>query len=321
MIRVKLKLRRFRRRPRRAKKATILSLAAAAAPARKKSAGRSASARSAAARGKTAPGKIRTVFSSDWVWPAIGILAFAEVILLGGHAVRWAMTSPRFVMDEVKIVGHKTLDPESLVKLSGLRPGTNIFGVDLERVRERIESNPWVRRSSVRKSPPSTLRIEIEERVPVALIDRKAGVAVDAEGVILGPLTGGAAGAVSMGGCSPLLKGFGKKGRRPGDRIESLDFAPALTAASLFSGAPVIRQGCLSVSRAGKGLFRLEAMGGKIEMILSEEKMAAQAARFHAVAEHIFAERNFSAAPVRLDLTFPGRIIVRPVNENGGLKG
>ena len=315
MSRAKLKLRRFRRRPRRSKKATILSLAAAAAPARKKSPARSASARSASARRKTTPGKIRAVFSSDWVWPAIGILAFAEVILLGGHAVRWAMTSPRFVMDEVKIVGHKTLDPESLVKLSGLRPGTNIFGVDLERVRQRIESNPSVRCSSVRKSPPSTLRIEIEERVPVALIDRKDSIAVDAEGVILGPHSAGS------GGCPPLLKGFRKKGSRPGDRIESPDFAPALAAASLFSGAPLIRRSCLSVSRAGKGLFRLQAMGGKLEMILSEEKMAAQAARFYAVAEHIFAGRNSSAAPVRLDLTFPGRIIVRPVNENGGLKG
>ena len=167
----------------------------------------------------------------------------------------------------------------------------------------------------MRKSPPSTLRIEIEERVPVALIDRKDSIAVDAEGVILGPHSAG------FEGCPPLLKGFGKKGSRPGDRIESSDFAPALAAASLFSGAPLIRRSCLSVSRAGKGLFRLQAMGGKIEMILSEEKMAAQAARFHAVAEHIFAERNSSASPVRLDLTFPGRIIVRPVNKNGGLKG
>ena len=115
MSRAKLKLRRFRR-PR--KKGAALSLAAVAAPAREK-----ASGRRAAARRKTAPRKKRAGFSSDWVWPAIGILAFAEVLLLGGHAVRWAMTSPRFVMDEVKIVGHKTLDPESLVKLSGLRPG------------------------------------------------------------------------------------------------------------------------------------------------------------------------------------------------------
>ncbi|MFC1490987.1 cell division protein FtsQ/DivIB [Nitrospinota bacterium] len=307
MSRAKLKLRPFkeRRTARRRKKGVKLSLAAGAAvasPPRRKAASRKGKARASG-------------YSSAWVWPAIGILAFVEVLLLGGHAVRWAMTSPRFVMGEVKVVGHKTLDPESLVKLAGLRPGTNLFEVDLDLVRRRIESNPWVRRSSVRKSPPSTLRIEIEERVPVALVDRKAAIAVDREGVILGPLP------YEPEDCPPLLEGFAKKDSRPGERIEGSDFGPALTAASLFAGAPLIQRGCLSVSRAEKGFLRLRALEGNVDLLVNEEKMEAQAARFHAVAKQIFDEKDPSAAPVQLDLTFPGRIIIRPTNTDGGLRG
>jgi len=253
--------------------------------------------------------------SRGWLWPAIGFLVFAEVLLLGGHAVRWATTSARFVLGEVKITGHVTLVPESLVKLSGLRPGTNLFDVDLEQVRRRIETNPWVRRSSIRLSPPSTLRIEIEERRPVALVDRKNAVAVDREGVILGPLPG------TTDRCFPLLEGFYKEGGRSGDRITREGFAFAYMAVSLFSGAPLERGECLSVRPAKDGNLWIRALGGKVDLLVNEENIEAQAAQFHAVAKWILDDWSPPAAPMQMDLTFPGRIIVRPTKFDGGSKG
>ena len=271
-----------------------------------------------AAQGRRAPARrkaLRTTPKGAWLWPAIGILVFAEVILLGGHAVRWAMTSPRFVLGEVKIVGHKILAPELLVKSAGLAPGVNVFGMDLERIRIRIESNPWVRRTSIRKTPPSTLRIEIEEREPVALINSKDRIAVDMEGVILGPLPG------KRENCLPLLEGFSSKGEKPGDRLKSARFGAAVEAASLFSGAPLGRRECLSVRAAGGGHFKIRALGGKMNLLVSEEQMASQAARFNAVVVKILKNKKQSAVPLYMDLTFPGRIVIRPVNQDGGLRG
>lgn len=271
-----------------------------------------------AANGRRTPARSkesRTATKGAWLWPAIGILVFVEVILLGGHAVRWAMTSPRFVLGEVKIVGHKILAPELLVKSAGLAPGSNIFGMDLERIRIQIESNPWVRRTSIRKTPPSTLRIEIEEREPVAFIHRKDRMAVDMEGVILGPLPG------KRENCLPLLEGFSRRGGKPGDRIESAEFGAAVEAASLFSGGPLGGRECLSVRAAKGGHFKIRALGGKVNLLVSEEQMASQAARFHAVASKILKEKKQSAAPLYMDLTFPGRIVIRPVNQDGGLRG
>jgi cell division protein FtsQ len=238
-----------------------------------------------------------------------------EIILLGGHAVRWATTSPRFVLREVDVVGHKTLDPKSLVKLAGLSPGANLFGVDLESVRRRVESNPWVRRTSVRKVPPSTLRIEIEERRPAAFIRRNGVVAVDAEGVILGEVS------TRPAKCLPLLEGFAGKDVRPGGNIYGEAFELALRAASLFEGGLLTRKGCLSITQARKGRLRLTVPGGKVSLLVGEEKMEAQAARFRAVGKRIFRNRRKVAGPIQLDLTFPGRIIVRPMNMDGGLKG
>ncbi|MEE9241442.1 MAG: FtsQ-type POTRA domain-containing protein [bacterium] len=253
--------------------------------------------------------------NTSWLRSAIGILVFVEIVLLGGHAVRWATTIPRFVLSEVNVVGHQTLNPDSLVKLAGLSPGTNLFGVDLESVRRRVESNPWVRRSSIRKIPPSTLRIEIDERRPAAIIRRKGAIAVDGEGVILGKLSARPA------KCLPVLEGFSKRGVQPGESIYGEEFKLALRAASLFEGGPLTRGGCLFIRRSGKGRLWLRAPGGKVSLLVGEEKMEAQAARFLSVARWIFQNRGKAPGPVQLDLTFPGRIIVRPMNIDGGLKG
>jgi cell division septal protein FtsQ len=300
MSRPALKLRKSRARSKRALLRKRGTLAAQAAPGRRAPSRR--------------PAERRAGPLSGWIWPAIGVLVFVEVLLLGGHAVRWAMTSPRFVLGEVKIVGHRTLAPAALVESAGLAPGSNLFGVDLERVRLRIESNPWVRRTSIRKTPPSTLRIEIEEREAVALINRRGRVAVDPEGVILGPLSG------TRENCLPLLEGFSRKGEKPGDRINSVDFGAAVEAASLFSGGPLGGRECLSVRAAGGGHFKIRALGGKVNLLVSEEQMASQAARFHAVAQKILKKKK-SAAPLYMDLTFPGRIVIRPANQDGGLRG
>lgn len=253
--------------------------------------------------------------NKSWLRSAIGILVFLEIILLGGHAVRWAVTSPRFVLREVDVVGHKRLDPKILVKLAGLTPGMNLFGVDLEKVRRRVESNPWIRRTSVRKIPPSVLRIEIEERLPVAVFGRNGGVAVDAEGVVLGKYS------ARSGNCLPFLEGFTEKSLRPGGSIYGDDIEMALRATSLFENGFNESRGCLSISKEGRGRLRITKPGGKLTLLVGEDRMEAQAARFLALRQRILKDQAKYAGSVLLDLTFPGRIIVRPMKMDGGLKG
>jgi hypothetical protein len=253
--------------------------------------------------------------SPNWARTAIGLLVFLEILLLAGHAIRWVTTSPRFILRTVDVVGHQLLDPNSLVKLAGLAPGTNLFGVNLEDVRKRIESNPWIRRTSIRKVPPSTLRIEIEERRPAAFIRGKGVAAVDREGIILGQLN------FPPGKCLPLLEGFRGKGRQPGESIYGADFELALRATILFEGTLAKREECPSIRRVGKGRILLQARGGKVNLLIGEEGLEAQAARYRAVAKLIFRGHQKSPVPIQLDLTFPGRIVVRPLDIDGGLKG
>ena len=249
-----------------------------------------------------------------WVRPAIGFLVFVEILLLGGHALRWARTSPRFALSEVVVEGHRALDARDIVRLTALPLGLNIFGVDLEQVRSRVAASPWVRQASVRRQLPHALRVEIEERRPAALFRRDPPFGVDAEGVVLGALL------EKPRGCLPLLEGLDPQRLSPGGSVWGPGFEAQLAAVTLFSRTPGIRGGCLSVRRTEEGKLRLRALDGRIELLASEDGLEAQAARLRAIVQHILREPPTSAR-IELDLTFPGRVVVRPIGQDGGAKG
>jgi cell division septal protein FtsQ len=72
---------------------------------------------------------------------------------------------------------------------AGQRLG-NILLCDINGLRAQLRSFPWVQEARIRKVFPSALRVEIEERVPRALLERYVPTLVDTAGVELGaPMT------------------------------------------------------------------------------------------------------------------------------------
>ncbi len=63
----------------------------------------------------------------------------------------------------------------------------NLLFLDIDRVRRALEAHPWIKSVRVRKRFPSTLRIEIAERIPAALLGGPGLVLIDRDGVELAP--------------------------------------------------------------------------------------------------------------------------------------
>jgi cell division septal protein FtsQ len=62
----------------------------------------------------------------------------------------------------------------------------NLLLLDIDGLRDRIEVHRWVKEARLRKVFPSTLRIEIKERTPAAVLRvGQANLLIDEEGVIL----------------------------------------------------------------------------------------------------------------------------------------
>ena len=99
---------------------------------------------------------------------AVGVVGgvFAGVIGL----YLWLTTSPRFAVAEVHVQGNQRAQLATLAPLTGVKRGSNIFLIDTDAARQRLEGHPWIRRASVSTELPQRLRVVVDEHVPEALV-------------------------------------------------------------------------------------------------------------------------------------------------------
>jgi cell division protein FtsQ len=87
----------------------------------------------------------------------------------GQWAVRHVVSSPRFALRHIALPDTRHLTHEELLERVALAPGQSLLAVDTDAVAARLATHPFVSRVKVSRSLPSTLRVEVEEREPVAL--------------------------------------------------------------------------------------------------------------------------------------------------------
>lgn len=124
----------------------------------------------------------------------------------------------RDVRDSVTINTGKTLTPDLVCEVLGLREGVNIFTLDIAaKRRDLLEQAPNIKDMSIVRRMPDKLAITIIEREPVARVGSNGRV-VDDEGVVFIRYSG-------IGGL-PLIKGAeGFAQIKPGDRLYGNDMA------------------------------------------------------------------------------------------------
>jgi cell division protein FtsQ len=90
-------------------------------------------------------------------------------------AVAWAarrhiMTSPRFAVTEVQVVGADHRPPEAIAAESGIAVGTNVFALDLDGARASVLADPWIAEVSLARRLPGTILVQVVERKAAALL-------------------------------------------------------------------------------------------------------------------------------------------------------
>lgn len=90
-------------------------------------------------------------------------------------------------VQRIRTEGHDQASAEAIHSAVGVELGDPIFSVDLSAVLERVQAIDWVESVTVERHLPSTLRVSIVERAPVALWQRNQRlVMVDRAGVEVG---------------------------------------------------------------------------------------------------------------------------------------
>jgi cell division septal protein FtsQ len=89
-----------------------------------------------------------------------------------------------FSVREIQVRGGDKVSGNEIVAIAGLKQGMNIWKVDPVAIEKRVAKHPWVRRVLVRREFPRRIVIDVEERVPKAIVALRKLYYVDADGAL-----------------------------------------------------------------------------------------------------------------------------------------
>ena len=99
------------------------------------------------------------------------ILKIIVLIGLIAGAVIFALTSPIFNIKDIQVSNNEQLSSDTIISLSKLTKGNNIFKFRKNDVIKNIKENAYVENIEISRKLPSTIQIKIEERKPIYSLD------------------------------------------------------------------------------------------------------------------------------------------------------
>ena len=120
----------------------------------------------------------------------LAVVVVVVAALWAGYAK--TMDSERLKVGRVEVRGSEFLSEGEVREMLGPAVGENILTLDIGALKARLRSSPWVADATVGRNLPDTLKVEIRERVPLALAELERLYLMDKDGGLIdlyGPRT------------------------------------------------------------------------------------------------------------------------------------
>ncbi|HYH34309.1 MAG TPA: FtsQ-type POTRA domain-containing protein [Nocardioides sp.] len=126
----------------------------------------------------------RRQWARRWLrWKYLLLVLLLAGCLVGGAWLLWF--SSFLAVSTVEVRGEESLSAQQVREAASVPAGEPLARVDVTDVRARVQALADVRSAEVTRHWPDTLTIEVEERVPVAVVEIGGGLrALDVEGVV-----------------------------------------------------------------------------------------------------------------------------------------
>lgn len=92
------------------------------------------------------------------------IIKWTTLLLLIVGGIIFALVSPIFNINEIQVINNNQISTETIMSLSQLQIGQNIFKFKSSQVRKDIKTNPYVESVKVQRKIPNRIEITIKER-------------------------------------------------------------------------------------------------------------------------------------------------------------
>ncbi len=241
----------------------------------------------------------------------------AGVILVAGTSVvvawvarRHVMTSPRFGIVEVTVLGNQHRAADAIATESGLEIGANVFVADLDAARAKILADPWISDVTLSRRLPGTILVRVTERRAAALAALGETFLTTAEGEPFKKLEPGD--PPEEVADLPLVTGLRPEAMTEDREGSMRTIRRAIDLAAEFAHNPLAKRSPLEeVHVEPDGAFSLVVGRSAMQLVLGSppfRRKLDQAARVVAELE----KRGAKADAIMLDNdTRPDRVVVR----------
>lgn len=220
---------------------------------------------------------------------------FPQKIAAASHSFHQTMKRTGFVVDDVFIEGRVRTSMSDLQRVLSVEKGLPMTQVDMEQIFTDIKHLPWVKEVQLRRKLPNLLYVQLKEKTPIALWQKKGKHhLLDEDGHIIH------ASADDLGYLIVVV-GNDAPAHTP-QLIEALAQYPELTRRTMSAVRIGERRWNLILDHIKKGLV----------IALPEENMSAALKRLDSLnQEHQILNRQLSL----IDLRLPDRLIVQTLDK------
>jgi len=128
-----------------------------------------------------------------WVGLGLGLLLVVAAVFVVRHWSQIYAATEEFIakqigakVEQVLVTGVTYTNPAELREALGIKKGDTLVGFKAAEARARIEAIDWVRVAAVERKLPSTIKIQIYEYIPLALVEMNDGEwVIDREGRLI----------------------------------------------------------------------------------------------------------------------------------------
>jgi len=208
---------------------------------------------------------------------------FAAVLFVVFTGVRfWVASSDIFYVSKIEVSGTKVLSIKEIEDLVTIPPGSKIFDVDLDSISIKVHKNPFILESAIGRKYPSTIKIEIKERIPAAYIVLDKVYYSDMESVLL-PKRLGAVNYTDL----PVITGIKIKNPVIGTNPKSINLDKTLNfLQSVNSNLPELYENISEVHLNKDGGISIILSGSGLKIDCGEDKFKLKLARLKYFMEY-----------------------------------
>lgn len=114
------------------------------------------------------------------------LIKWTILLLALGASIIMFMMSPLFDLSEVQVLNNEKLSSETIVSLSELNIGENIYKVTKRKLINKIKQNPYIESVKIERKLPNKIAITIKERKPTYMLEyANSYVYINNQGYIL----------------------------------------------------------------------------------------------------------------------------------------